>query len=62
MRIEAGFPMKLPKKPLVAPKMWTGDPKAILNPTRTQRISTIAKATNAIIIEFTDQRFCITPP
>ena len=42
--------------------MWIGSPKAILNPTRTQRMSTIAKATNAIIIEFTDQRFCITPP
>ena len=39
-----------------------GSPKAILKPTSTQRTSTIAKATNAIIIEFTDQRFCITPP
>ena len=42
--------------------MWIGSPNAILKPTSTQRISTIAKATNAIIIEFTDQRFCITPP
>ena len=58
----AWLPHIFPKKPEVAPKMWIGSPKAILNPTRTQRMSTIAKATNAIIIEFTDQRFCITPP
>ena len=51
----------LPKKPL-APRTCIGSPKAILKANRTQRMSTIAKATNAIIIEFTDQRFCITPP
>ena len=62
LRIAPGFPHMFPKKPEVAPKMWIGSPKAILKPTRTQRMSTIAKATNAIIIEFTDQRFCITPP
>ncbi len=42
--------------------MCIGVPKAILNANRHQRMSTIAKATKAIIIEFTDQRFCITPP
>ena len=51
-----------PKNPLSAPKMCRGLPKAILNPKRTQTISTSANATNAIIIEFTDQRFCMTPP
>ena len=51
-----------PKKPLCVPRMWIGLPNAILKANRTQRISTMAKATKAIIIEFTDQRFCITPP
>ncbi len=61
LRIEPGFPKKLPKKPLSEMKCH-GTPNAILNANRHQRMSTIAKATNAIIIEFTDQRFCITPP
>ena len=42
--------------------MCIGLPKAILKANRTQTISTRAKAMKAIIIEFTDQRFCITPP
>ena len=42
--------------------MWIGFPNAILKAKSTQRMSTMAKATKAIIIEFTDQRFCITPP
>ncbi len=50
------------KLPPLAPKMCIGVPNAILNANRHQRMSTIAKATKAIIIEFTDQRFCITPP
>ena len=57
------MPRKFPKKlPPLAPKMWIGAPKPILNPYSTQAISTIANATNAIIIEFTDQRFCMMPP
>ena len=42
--------------------MCIGVPKPILNPYNTQTISTSANAMNDIIIEFTDQRFCITPP
>ena len=61
LRIEPGLPQKLPKKPL-SEIPCIGSPNAILNANRHQRMSTIAKATNAIIIEFTDQRFCITPP
>ncbi len=61
LRIDPGLPQKFPKKPL-SEIAWIGSPKPILKPTSTQRTSTIAKATNAIIIEFTDQRFCITPP
>ena len=62
LRIDSGLPQRFPKNPVFAPKMWIGSPNPILKPTSTQRINTIAKATNAIIIEFTDQRFCITPP
>ena len=62
LRIDPGLPHMFPKKPVVWPKMWIGSPNAILKPTSTQRTSTTAKATNAIIIELTDQRFCITPP
>src|SRR6185369_4908835 len=60
---DAGVPHMFPKNdPSPAPKMWSGLPKDILNPYRTQTISTRANATKVIIIEFTDQRFCITPP
>src|SRR4029077_19725840 len=46
----------------LAPKIPIGCPKAILKPHSTQIISTTANATNDSIIEFTDQRFCMTPP
>src|SRR5512133_40525 len=52
----------LARMPWSAPKMCCGLPKAILYPNSTQQISTRANATKAIIIEFTDHRFCITPP
>ena len=62
-RIGPGLPMKLAKKsPPLDPKSSSGDPNAILKPYPTQTRSTKANATKAIIIEFTDQRFCITPP
>ena len=61
LRIDPGLPQKFPKKPR-ARRSCIGSPNAILNANRTQRMSTIAKATKAIIMEFTDQRFCITPP
>src|SRR3954451_18063426 len=57
-----GWPHMLARNPLSAPKICIGEPKPILNPHNTQATSTTANATNAIIIEFTDQRFCITPP
>jgi len=47
------------KKPVPLPMGW---PKAILNDHSTQAMSTTAKATKHIIMLFTDQRFCITPP
>jgi len=56
------LPDEVPEEAAAGPEDVDRLPEAILNPTRTQRMSTIAKATNAIIIEFTDQRFCITPP
>src|SRR5438128_1589878 len=57
-----GMPITFAKKPWWAPKMWRGCPKAIWKPNSTQQTSTSANAMNDIIIEFTDQRFCITPP
>ncbi len=62
LRIEPGLPQMFARKPCDAPRMCIGLPNAILNANSTQTMSTRAKATNASIIEFTDHRFCITPP
>ena len=62
VRIEPGLPHRLFQNEVFDPAMCIGDPKPILKPHKTQTINTSANATNDIIIEFTDQRFCITPP
>ena len=56
------MPIMLAKNPWCAPKMCNGCPNAISKPTSTHAMSTRANAMNDIIIELTDQRFCITPP
>ena len=56
-----GWPMKLPKKPVLA-KPCHGWPKPMSNAQQTQAIKTSPNAANASIMLFTDQRFCITPP
>src|SRR5256885_5379340 len=62
-RIVAGLPHMFAKKlPPLAPKMCIGSPKPILNAYSTQTLSTSANATKVSIIEFTHQRFCLTPP
>ena len=48
------------KKPCEA--KWIALPKPILKPNIVHVMSTSANAMNDIIIEFTDQRFCMTPP
>ena len=53
--------MKLPRKPLLESPCH-GFPNAMSNAYKTQTIRTSANATNASIMLFTDQRFCITPP
>ena len=63
LRIEPGWPHIFGRASCAPrPRMRIGFQKAFQKAKRHQRMSTIAKATNAIIIEFTDQRFCITPP
>ena len=42
--------------------MCIGWPNAIWKPNSSQTISTTANPVKAIIIELTDQRFCMTPP
>ena len=61
-RIDPGFPRDCSRTRSSIRKKWIGEPKPILKPHNTQTISTSANAMKAIIIEFTDQRFCITPP
>ncbi len=48
--------------PLPFEMPWNGLPKPMSNAHSTQATSTSAKAVNASIMLFTDQRFCITPP
>ena len=39
-----------------------GEPKPILNPHRTQTMSTVANVAKVSIMLLIDHRFCITPP